>query len=94
MILTGIGDAQQLSGAVVSSNFFRALGRDPALGHGFLPAEEKPGTHAVILSYGLWQSTFGGSREVAGKSMEPLPKKGQIFPGKCARGSRYGRGGC
>jgi predicted permease len=69
MILTGAGDAQQLSGAVVSSNFFRVLGLDPALGRDFLPDEEKPGTRAVILSYELWQSTFGGFRDVAGKSI-------------------------
>ena len=67
MILTGAGDAQQLSGAVVSSNFFRVLGLHPALGRDFLPNEEKPGTRAAILSYGLWQSTFGGSRDIAGK---------------------------
>jgi predicted permease len=69
MILTGAGDAQQLSGAVVSSNFFRVIGLHPALGRDFLPDEEKPGTRAVILSYELWQSTFGGSRNVAGKSI-------------------------
>jgi predicted permease len=67
MTLTGIGNAQQLSGAVVSSNFFRVLGLHPALGRDFLADEEKPGSRAVILSYGLWQSTFGGSRNVAGK---------------------------
>jgi len=67
MTLTGTGDAQQLSGTVVSSNFFRVLGLHPALGRDFLPDEEKPGTRAAILSYALWQATFGGSRDVAGK---------------------------
>jgi predicted permease len=67
MTLTGAGDAQQLSGAVVSSNFFRVLGLHPALGRDFLPDEEKPGTRAAILSYALWQSTFGGSLDIAGK---------------------------
>ena len=61
MTLTGAGDAQQLSGVVVSSNFFQVLGLHPALGRDFLPDEEKPGRRAVILSYALWQSTFGGS---------------------------------
>ena len=67
MTLTGAGDARQLSGAVVSSNFFRVLGLHPALGRDFLPDEEKPGMRAAILSYGLWQSTFGGSLDIAGR---------------------------
>jgi putative ABC transport system permease protein len=67
--LTGSGRPQQLPVAVVSANFFRVLGSRPLLGRDFLPEEEKPGAHAVILSNELWQSTFGGASDIAGRAI-------------------------
>ena len=67
--LTGSGRPQQLPVAVVSSNFFRVLGSRPLLGRNFLPEEEKPGAHSVILSHELWQSTFGAAPDIAGRAI-------------------------
>jgi predicted permease len=67
--LTGVGDAQQLTSEIVSSDFFQVLGARPMLGRGFSSDEEKPDTHAAILSYSLWQSSFGGARDIVGRTI-------------------------
>ena len=66
MTLTGVGEAQQLGAQVVSSNFFQVLGVAPMLGRDFRWDEERAGNRAVMLSYGLWQSRFGGERQRGG----------------------------
>ena len=67
--LTGHGDAQLLSGEVVSSEFFRVLGVAPMLGRDFRLEEEKAGSRVVVLSYGLWRTTFGSARDIAGQAI-------------------------
>ena len=69
LTLTGMGESQQFGGQVVSSNFFQVLGASPMLGRSFHWDEERAGNRAVMLSYGLWQSRFGGERDVVGKPM-------------------------
>ena len=56
---------------IVSGNFFRVLGVDPAVGRGFLPDEDAvPGRDAVtVLSYGVWQQEFAGDRSVLGRKV-------------------------
>ena len=68
-VLTGAGDAQNLEGETVSSDFFRVLGIHPILGRDFTPDDEKPGEHVVMLSYELWQSTFGARPDIVGKTI-------------------------
>jgi len=65
--LTGSGEPRQIFRAVVSANFFQVLGATPVLGRGFEPNDEKPGAAVVVLSYALWQSAFGGARDIAGR---------------------------
>lgn len=67
--LSGQGDAQQLTSQVVSADFFRVLGAHPMLGRDFSKEDEKPDTHVVMLSHPLWQSTFGGTRDIVGRSI-------------------------
>lgn len=69
MSLTGMGDAQQITGAVVSANFLGVLGVRPLLGRDFLPQEEKAGSRSVLLSYSLWQTEFSAAKDVVGHSM-------------------------
>jgi predicted permease len=69
MTLTGTGQAQQLGAYVVSSNFFQVLGVAPMLGRDFRWDEERPGNRAVMLSHELWQSRFGGDREIVGQQV-------------------------
>src|SRR6202040_3703601 len=65
--LRGLAPAGPPDYQIVSWDLFPLLGVQPALGRGFLPEEEKPGTHVVILSYQLWQGQFGGDPGVIGR---------------------------
>jgi predicted permease len=55
----------------VTSEFFRAIGVYPAIGRPFTAEEDSPGKNTVvILSYGTWQTRFGGDRSILGKTMD------------------------
>ncbi len=61
---------QTVSGAYVSANFFTVMQVAPLLGRGFVQGEDVPGrNHVVVLGYGLWQSRFGGERDLAGQNI-------------------------
>jgi putative ABC transport system permease protein len=76
MNLTGAGEPDRVQGFLVSANFFRALGVDPALGRGFLPDEDQSGRDNVaILSHGLWERRFGSDPGMVGKDVELDGKK-------------------
>ncbi|MBC7790342.1 MAG: ABC transporter permease [Anaerolineae bacterium] len=63
--------AQQVDVSLVSGNFFRLLGVQPALGRFFLPEEDRPpvGAHVAVLSHGFWRRQFGGSRTAIGAQL-------------------------
>jgi putative ABC transport system permease protein len=68
--LTGLGDPLALTGMQVSPEFFSILQVSPVLGRSFIPAEGLPGQeHVAILSFGLWQSRFGGDPTVVGRKI-------------------------
>lgn len=68
--LTGTGEPQRIGGLVVSYNFLRTLGIQPALGRDFRPEEELPGnSNVVILSDSLWQSRFASAPSIVGQSI-------------------------
>ena len=68
--LTGAGEPERISGASVSSNFFRLMGIEPKLGRVFRDDEEKPGAgKVVVISHSLWQRRFAGEPDVIGKTM-------------------------
>jgi len=70
--LTGGREPQQVGGALVSGNFFNALGSSPLLGRVLLPEDDRPGgdNRVVVLSYALWQSRFGSDPRIIGKTIE------------------------
>lgn len=54
----------------VESNFLPLLGVKPLLGRTFTREEDRPhGPNAVMLSYGLWRSMFGGQASALGKTV-------------------------
>src|SRR6185295_2983846 len=54
--LTGNGEPERLSAALVTGNYFAAMGSTPMLGRGFQIANEQPEQNQVaVLSYALWQ---------------------------------------
>src|SRR5580765_6544083 len=60
------GAAERVRATVVSANYFDVLGARIEVGRFFRPEEERSGEAVVVLSHGLWQRRFGGSRETIG----------------------------
>ncbi len=53
---------------LVSSGFFQTLGVRPLLGRDFTESEDSAGqSHLILLSYSIWQQSFGASKNVLGK---------------------------
>ncbi|MEE8583300.1 MAG: ABC transporter permease [Acidobacteriota bacterium] len=68
--LSGIEEPRVVAGARVSAGFFAVMGIAPIRGRGFLAREEQPGgPAAAVISYGLWQSLFGGRQDVLGRRL-------------------------
>jgi predicted permease len=67
--LGGSGEAEHLDGEVVSWDLFPLLGVKPVLGRSFLQAEESAGTHAVVLSFRLWNERFQADPTLIGRSI-------------------------
>jgi putative ABC transport system permease protein len=69
--LTGDGEPERVSAYSVSSNFFPLFGVQPLLGRSFSDGEDRPGTNKVaILSYSLWQSRYGGDRQILNRDIQ------------------------
>ena len=68
--LSGVAQPEHIDGQAVTPNFLTVLGIHPMLGRDFDAAEAKPGTAPVVLlSDALWESRFGGDRNVLGSSI-------------------------
>lgn len=70
--LTGLDQADRVSGELVSDDYFELLGVNAILGRTFLEEENKtPGAAPVaMISHGFWQSRFGGDDNVLGRSLK------------------------
>jgi putative ABC transport system permease protein len=56
-------------GALVSCDFFPLLGARPVLGRPILARDTQPGAKPVaVVSYGLWQTTWGGDPSLVGRT--------------------------
>jgi putative ABC transport system permease protein len=70
LFLTGFGEPQALKGLGVSGNLFAVLGANPLLGRTFTEEEQWEGRSRVaVLSFGLWQSAFGGDPSIVGRTI-------------------------
>ena len=70
MTLTGDGEPAQLVGTRVSSGYFAVVGVEPMLGRAFLAEENERGKNqVVILGHSLWQTRYGGDKNVIGRSV-------------------------
>jgi predicted permease len=69
--LSGEGTPKQISGMIVSANYFDVLGVKPATGRTFYPDEDqKPGANNIaVLSYSLWAKQFGSDPGIIGKTL-------------------------
>jgi predicted permease len=79
--LTGIGEAEQITGEFTSSDFFSLLGVNPVAGRTFAQDEDQVGAGPVaLISEGLWQRKFGSATDVLGKNIT-LDAKGYTIVG-------------
>ncbi len=72
MAITGSARPERIYGALVSANYFDALGVRPALGR-VLPSSkqaEATGSAEVVVSYDLWRNRFAGDPSIVGKAMQ------------------------
>jgi putative ABC transport system permease protein len=71
MTLTGMGEPELIQTRYTTAGFFPLLGVTPVAGRNFLPDEDRAESAPVaMISYGLWQRRFGGTRESIGKTIE------------------------
>ena len=69
-ILSGVGDAEQVSGEFVSSDFFTVLGVKPVIGRTLAEDEERVGAGPVaLISAGLWRRKFSAAPDILGKDI-------------------------
>jgi len=68
--LIGAGEAEQIDGDFVSSDFFSILGVKPVIGRLFLAGEDEVGAAPVaLLGEDLWRRKFSSSPDILGKSV-------------------------
>lgn len=71
-IVIGRGEgAREVAAALVTASYFRVLGVRPVAGRFFRGGEDaaRPAS-SMVISYGLWQSAFGGSADAVGRSVQ------------------------
>ena len=62
------GNAARVASTGVSQGYFSTLGVTPVLGRNFTAEEDLPGgPNVAILSYWVWQRTFGGDRGIVNR---------------------------
>jgi predicted permease len=67
---TGAGQAERLSGFMISADFFSTLGVKPVLGRLFRPDDDRVGAApVVILGGGFWKRRFASSPAILGKAL-------------------------
>ena len=68
--MTGSGDPESLSGALVSGNFFDMLGIKPGVGRLLSPADDNASSpQTVVMSDALWKRRFGSDPAIVGKQL-------------------------
>jgi predicted permease len=68
--VTGLEEPERVPSMQVTFQVLPMLGIQPIFGRDFTKEDDSPGTpETVILSYGYWQSHFGGDRSVLGRTL-------------------------
>ena len=72
-LAVGVGDAaREMRIGIVSASFFGFFDAPPALGRYFGPSEDVPGNgaHVAVASHSLWQTAYGGRRDILGAKVQ------------------------
>jgi predicted permease len=68
--MTGTGEAEQVSGQFVTSDFFSIFGVKPLLGRAIAPGEDEIGAAPIaLISEGLWRRKFNSAADILGKGI-------------------------
>ena len=89
--VTGLGEPEQVRNMNTTYGTLQALGVQPVVGRWFTEADDTPGgtnPDPVIISYGYWQSHFGGDKSALGRGMTVDSVPRQIV-GVMPAGFRY-----
>jgi len=87
--VTGAGQPEHVRGLDVTDGTLPILEVTPALGRLFTRRDDSPGApETVLLSYGYWQSKFGGASSVIGRSITVDGKPREII-GVLPRGFHF-----
>ena len=89
MNVTGAGQPEHLKGLDVTDGTLPILGVVPTLGRLFTRKDDSPGAPAtVLISYGYWQSKFGGASSVIGSAIT-VDGKPRTIIGVLPKGFRF-----
>ena len=69
MNLVGTGQPRHLTVGIVTPHTMPVLGVPPLMGRAITPEDSANG-QVVVLSYGLWQTEFGGEAGIVGKAIK------------------------
>lgn len=72
----GVGtDAREMRVGIVSASFFGFFDAPPVMGRYFTASEDSTpnGTAVAVLSYGFWQTRYGGGGDVLGTTLQIGP---------------------
>jgi predicted permease len=68
--LSGTGTPERVTGARASASLFPLLGVSPMLGRTYTNQEDESGQAFVVLSYGLWQQSYGADPNILGRAIQ------------------------
>jgi putative ABC transport system permease protein len=69
-ILSGMGEAEHVNGALITVNFFHLLGVQPMHGRSFSEGEDQPGhNQLVIVSHQFWKRRLSGRNDALGRAI-------------------------
>lgn len=67
--LTGQGDAQQITGADVTTSYFDVLEARPLIGRTFTSIDDQLSNRVAVLSARLWVRQFGADSSIVGRAI-------------------------
>jgi putative ABC transport system permease protein len=90
---SGEGRPEEWKTTLATGNVFEVLGAPLALGSSWpQPLDRTPDGRQVVLTYGVWQRSFGGRRDIIGKSITLDNYPGYMIQGVTAPGFDFPRG--
>jgi putative ABC transport system permease protein len=78
---------ERVSFLLVSGNYFSTLGVEPTAGRLLTPEDDSQKRAVAVISYGYWQSAFGGRPDAVGGKLQ-LDRKSLEIVGVAPRGFR------